>query len=766
MATLRKLPTMVAVAAFTAALSGCGGGNDNEVGALNDNIAALNDDIAALQTRVSTLMTDLEAAQGQRDSANAEVTRLEGELGGEEAEVTRLTGGLASANAEVTRLEGELEDEEAEVTRLEGELEDEEAEVTRLTGELASANARGTRLQGLLDSANAEETRLQGLLDGERGEVNRLQGELTTAQSAAAVARVQVGTLQGQLDTEKMEVTRLMQALTDAGTAATTERTQLQGLLNTANAKVTQLEADLADANRTANNTTTERTRLQGLLDTANANVRRLTSDLRTANTEARNLDRDLIAEKDRVTQLEGDVSRLNTRISSLNTRISSLEGQLRSQQAGIVTENAIVRAESIVKVISNDSLVKKMGTSFESLLPPLPFGNPTAPGPEIKRSSVSRGNTVTVMLPVSSVEGDLEFSVGTATAATGTEAAARDGWNGVTLTRTRTNGSVDEVTIYSDIEAADALTLDSDEKEELKTIDNPRLETLGRLKPGDKVVRITPNNENAKYVSDIAVRDLRNKKNGEHFRGTYRGISGEFTCHVGCDLSVDRDGIYSFDGNSTNSSPVLLFKPDRLDATYDRQDNDGYLYFGWWLHSPTLDNRAHEIRAFYGRGKDADAADMPDRTRNFPRVSESETTYYDYRGVAAGQYVRQTRSGGEVTSAEFGDFTARARLRAEVDANNTKVKGSITNFVTDGAAQSGWEVKLGEADVNNKGSWTKNSVTVGFGIEDPTGQGVWTGGFYWSAAVSERPDSAIGDFNVSSDDKTGHIIGAFGVTQ
>ena len=765
MATLRKLPTMVAVAAFTAALSGCGGGNDNEVGALND-------DIAALQTRVSTLMTDLEAAQDERDSANAEVTRLEGELGGEEAAVTRLTGGLASANAEVTRLEGELEDEEAKVTRLEGELEDEGAKVTRLTGELERANARGTRLQVMLDTTNEDKTRLQGLLDSERGEVNRLQGEFTTAQSAAAVASEQVKALQGQLDTEEMEVARLMQALTDARTAATTERARLQGDLNTAKAKVTQLEADLAAANRTANDAESEETRLQGLLNTASEKVTQLEADLRTANTEARNLNRDLNAERDIVTQLEGDVSRLNT-------RISSLEEQLRSQQAGIVTQDAIVRAESIVKAIK----AAPKGDVYK-----LPFGEPTP----IKRSSVTRGNTVAVMLPLSPLVGDLEFSGGTGTAATGTEAAARNGWNGVTLTRTRTNGSVDEVTIYSDIEAADALTLDS--QGETQPIEQA---AIGRLGEGDKVVRITrienPSkniedrkklNMRVKYVSNVAVNDRRNKEEGDYFRGTYRGISGEFTCVRECDLSVDLDGMYSF---PRGNSPILFFKPDRPDATYDRQDNDGYLYFGWWLHSPTWDHRDHEIVTFSGSGRDVDAARMPSfmSTRGFG----TGTGTYNYRGVAAGQYVRQTRSGGDVTSADFGSFTASARLQAKVKAaNDIEVAGSITNFITAGTAQSGWEVTFDDTTVDSSnGSWPDKTsdgdgkVKVGFGLEDPTflppdsmsvppkpGNSSWSGNFYNSDvdAEGDPPDTATGKFSVSSEDNTGHIIGAFGVTQ
>ena len=82
-------------------------------------------------------------AEGERDAADLEVTRLEGEL--------------LTAEGDVTRLEGEL-------LTAEGERDAADLEVTRLEGELLTA-------EGERDAADLEVTRLEG-------EVTRLEGEL------------------------------------------------------------------------------------------------------------------------------------------------------------------------------------------------------------------------------------------------------------------------------------------------------------------------------------------------------------------------------------------------------------------------------------------------------------------------------------------------------------------------------------------------------------------------------------------------------------
>ena len=205
--TTRSLMLGLILAAFFVA--GCGGGGDDVSRGTHD----------MLQEELDDALAMLMATETERDTAQAEVTRLTGELATATDSVTSLTDQLDTANDSVTSLMSELSDAEAEVTRLtnqigsvtdptslQGLLSAANNDVTRLMGELNTANADVMRLTTERNDARAQITRLEARLDtaldrvqeveddlddleGVENQVTQLQGQLTAAQQAELSAR-------------------------------------------------------------------------------------------------------------------------------------------------------------------------------------------------------------------------------------------------------------------------------------------------------------------------------------------------------------------------------------------------------------------------------------------------------------------------------------------------------------------------------------------------------------------------------------------------
>ena len=190
------------LAALCLSLLGCGGGGDDVSRGTHD----------MLQEELDAALALLMETETERDTAEAEATRLTGELSTANASATSLTAQLETANGSVTSLTADLATAQAEVTRLtnqvgsvadptslQGLLAAANADVARLTAQLVTASAQVTTLTSQLTSSRAEVTRLQVRLDAALDRAEGAEDDLEDAETAADVADRQTGQLQSQL---------------------------------------------------------------------------------------------------------------------------------------------------------------------------------------------------------------------------------------------------------------------------------------------------------------------------------------------------------------------------------------------------------------------------------------------------------------------------------------------------------------------------------------------------------------------------------------
>ena len=135
-------------------------------------------------------------------------------------------------------------------------------------------------------------------------------------------------------------------------------------------------------------------------------------------------------------------------------------------------------------------------------------------------------------------------------------------------------------------------------------------------------------------------------EEQGRTFTGTFGGGSGEYRCSGGaCSLTLDDRGVPTAMGGAWTFAPApgaMVNIPD-----YD------HLHFGWWLNEE--EDGSYGFQTFAGGvGFRAGAADVT------AAMAGSAT----YRGAAAGVYVTMDVSGGQVTRATSGEFTATGDAR------------------------------------------------------------------------------------------------------
>ena len=134
------------------------------------------------------------------------------------------------------------------------------------------------------------------------------------------------------------------------------------------------------------------------------------------------------------------------------------------------------------------------------------------------------------------------------------------------------------------------------------------------------------------------------------------------------------------------------------------------------------------------------------------------------YRGAAAGMWAKMDVSGGRVTAAGSGEFTAEAVLTANFfdKAGIGVVNGEIASF-TDGAGGSldGWRATLNAARLTVDSASFAGTAggTVGPGT---SGEGSWEGRFHGTdGEANARPSHMTGRFDLHLPGV--HLAGAFG---
>ena len=326
---------------------------------------------------------------------------------------------------------------------------------------------------------------------------------------------------------------------------------------------------------------------------------------------------------------------------------------------------------------------------------------------------------------------------------------AAIDGWTGLRLRRGTT---AEYLVVYADPGAPQAMAFTPENLNRLsevsglmgETVPEAGLEIEAGWLPVIRSVSLmaAPAGGSITYTSEGTAPD-----EGREFTGTFAGGSGQFLCS-GADCSVKLDD----EGMPTEMDGTWKFAPD--DGAMVSVPDYDHSYFGWWLN---------EVKdSVYGFQTFAGAEGFPAGSGTVTAAMEGTATY---RGAAAGVWAQTTISGGQVTEASSGEFTAEAELTAHFfgpqDAG--AVGGLIASFKDeDGMSLTGWRVVLETsrltADEASFAGGTSGAVGSG-----TSGEGSWHGRFHGTdgADTNPRPSHATGRFDLHF--PGAHVAGAFG---
>lgn len=328
---------------------------------------------------------------------------------------------------------------------------------------------------------------------------------------------------------------------------------------------------------------------------------------------------------------------------------------------------------------------------------------------------------------------------------------AAISGWTGA---RFRRGTTAEQLVVYADPGAPEAMPFTPENLNRLNEVSGLTGETVpaSGLDIQDAwlpVIRSSslaaaPPGGSITYPSEGTGADA-----GREFTGTFAGGSGRFRCSGSdCAVTLDDEGMPTAMGGTSS----WTFVPN-TGAMVQVPDYD-HLYFGWWLNE--------EGDGAYGFQTFADAVGFPAGAGSVTPGMEGTATY---RGAAAGVWAQTTVSGGQVTEARSGEFTAEAVLTANFFAalDAGEVSGEIDSFRGGaGTSLDDWRVVLKPAPLT-AGEASFAGATGGEVGPGTSGKGSWEGRFHGTdgAATNARPSHVTGRFDLHFPGT--QIAGAFG---
>ena len=235
---------------------------------------------------------------------------------------------------------------------------------------------------------------------------------------------------------------------------------------------------------------------------------------------------------------------------------------------------------------------------------------------------------------------------------------------------------------------------------------------------------------------------NLRNDYDTYRVSGNYDGASGHFEC-TGGTCTVERLGNRYVVGSGENWA---FFTPDSAKVS---QDDQSYMYFGWWKREQKSDGTL-SFATFSGGVNSATSA-----AESFNLLTGRAT----YSGPAVGQYAVHQPAG---SNSGAGSFTARAELVANFGTN--MLSGTVTNF----SNASDWTLTLNEASMVGGDVESSDNGTVTWEIGDVVSQqtGGWTAEFFSESSYGgQTPDGVAGEFSAQFD-HVGRLSGAFGANK
>ena len=358
-------------------------------------------------------------------------------------------------------------------------------------------------------------------------------------------------------------------------------------------------------------------------------------------------------------------------------------------------------------------------------------------------------------------------------------------GWHGQMQTRDLTDGKVEHVTIYTDIKAPTDLMLseyyvDTDNRmtDGIDTFSNDQVLTFNTMVTDKHEAKLFSANEFPvapptgfsafTYGTDVEGENPVDFDHDSKFDGTFRGISGEYSCNSGANCKAE---VSAAEKMVLTGTWTFTPEDDKAMLRGVAQDPD-YLYFGYWVQTLDAPDDYSGFSTFVGGNAEFGPGETP-----LDGVVGTAT----YRGQAGGKYVeKQFDSDGIVTNADIGRFTAMAVLKANFGANDDvstgddfEINGTITNFKDAGNDPLGFEVALGAIDLNRDGAMKQTSTFAGGRTTMPGSslRGEWEGQFFGPRDpvegvqnVFEKPTGVAGTFDAKS--SNADITGAFGATK
>ena len=314
-------------------------------------------------------------------------------------------------------------------------------------------------------------------------------------------------------------------------------------------------------------------------------------------------------------------------------------------------------------------------------------------------------------------------------------------GWTGAKFMR---GTATEYLTVYTDVTAPTPSTFNT---ANVQKVTGGTSESVN----DDRELGITPA-DHEDFISWIGaipvVTTTGTGGSAEHsFTGGFAGAAGTYSCTgdaTTCTVGVGSDGKINLAGTWTFTADA--------GAMINVPDSD-YLNFGWWLNKKA--DGSYDFQTFAG------STGFTDGSGN---VAVAMTGSAKYTGAAAGLYVVKDVSGGQVTSATHGEFTANATLTANFFGANDpgEISGMINGFKNAaGELMAGWSVMLNPAALTDASASFTGKTTGSLG--GGTGMGSWQGMFHGTdgAATNARPSHVTGRFDAHF--PGAHVAGAFG---
>ena len=761
MATLRKLPTMVAVAAFTAALSGCGGNDGKLVRDLEADVEAA---VArATAAEAAKALAEMAQAEAETAATMASSARMTAEQERDTATAAQMMAEEARTAAEMRQSEAEMAQAMAEEAQAEAEMAQAEAEMARETARTAQAAAEAAQAaaQAAAMSARTDE---QDARAAERAARMAETAALTRAAAAEAKSTA-AEAAKIAAETERTKAETAQKAAEAARMAAEADKMA---------AETAQKAAEAAQAAAKAAQAAAEADKMKAEADkmAAEAAQKAAEDDL----TEANNTIAKLLEELDRDRDAE-EARRVAVAISSNRVGRANL---MRIGANGRLVEGNTVLNHTTSPTGRPPNVILPGAVVMGSQLPFLSPDNPSTTGVEDPRghlTTVSASRKPDGMLNVSvslpTTVDSVNYSVGKSMVSPGDE------WNSATLERS-TPGGNETIMLYTDISAPTSTSF---------VYDNSSIVGTGSISTysANSLVTLMVDGSNRPVAgtadiglvsppapgSTINVQAPPTGGNGTALlRGSFGGVSGAYVCANRCQFTASASGVLSLTASgftTTNRSGLdVYFLPDDTSARFLSADSS-YRYFGWWINEPNSSGDIYQVEGF--SGSSGDTSDTTGGGDGAVMLSHNIAGTATYSGRAAGRYVARTiPQRGVITDGEVGSFTADATLNADFgntsDQNAGSISGRVDNFNMDGDTDaSGWVLRLNRASLG-RGTTTNFSGDTSVSVtsdQSTVTLGKWEGRFFdgATATTSGTPGTVIGTFD--SHDALANITGAFG---